>query len=547
MSASSRSGVGKKVLLVAGVLLASAAVAAVGLLALSGYEHVQGGVAAKSAQVVSQRVDRQRPIMIVAPAPLPQALPLIERPGKDEFGYPRSYVDGPALRSLLHHGRHQELTSYFEHFQREFEADPLKEFWPIRAAETFASAEPALLPQLEAWKRSTPTSFAPHLALGAYFREVAYKRRGEKWYNDTPAADIAAMGEAAERAHRHLRQALLIAPNLVAAMRLSISAPQSGAWAGDSKLLATGTAFCPSCFSLRAAYITGLVPRWGGSYAQMQAFADTLPTAAHPRLKLLIGYAQVDQSQVARREKRLADALTAANAACALGDHWDFFAERARVYMALERYDEARQDLDRAIDLRPELPHLRFARSELFVRREAWEGAATDLLTAVRVDSTDSSTRWLLPNVVRGLSDQGLKAHQEGRRDDAVRLLGFAEQLSPFDQTVRQRREQAVRGNVTGTPEEIALLEAKVKQAPDDFAALQQLDYALAKNRTYPRVIELWTAYLKRHPDDGHAYFERSGAFFNSGRRLEAGGDIDRACELGVDQACAYAKQMPRK
>ncbi len=526
-----------------GILFAAALVAALGLLVLSGYERVTSAITANSARVTNERAQRELPIMHVAPAALPKGLPLVERPGTDAYGYPRSYVDGPALRSLLHHERYQELTAHFEEFQREFEADPVKEFWPIRAAESFASAEPTLLPQLEAWMQASSTSFAPHLALGAYFREVAYTRRGEKWFKDTPAADIAAMQAAAERAQHHLNQALAFSPKLVAAMRISISTPDADRARAEATL-ARGTALCPSCFLLRSAHIVRLTPRWGGSYEEMQAFAAKLPSTAHPRLKLLIGYADVDRSKIARREKRHDDALALANAACALGDHWDFLEERARVWMAMQRYDEAQKDLDLAVDMRPELPSLRFARSELFVRKEAWESAAADLLIAARVDATDSSTRWLMAKVVRGLSAQGWAAHQAGRRDEAIRLLDLAEQLSPFDREVHERREQAVRGNVTGTPEEIAALETKVKEKPDDFATIQQLDYALARNRSYARVIELWTAYLGRHPDDARALFERGGAYYNSGHRTEASADAEKACQLGLDQACAVAKQM---
>ena len=157
----------------------------------------------------------------------------------------------------------------------------------------------------------------------------------------------------------------------------------------------------------------------------------------HPRLKLLIGYADVDRSKIARHEKRHDDALAIANAACALGDHWDFLEERARFWMAMQRYDEAQKDLDSAVDMRPELPSLRFARSELFARKEASESAAADLLSAVRVDATDSSSRWLIAKVVRGLSAQGWAAHQ-GCRVAEVAKRGDAHRAT-FARSVRVR------------------------------------------------------------------------------------------------------------
>jgi tetratricopeptide (TPR) repeat protein len=142
------------------------------------------------------------------------------------------------------------------------------------------------------------------------------------------------------------------------------------------------------------------------------------------------------------------------------------------------------------------------------------------------------------------LSSDGYAAHQRGERELAVRLLELASQLSPFDRELSRRREEAVRGNVSGTADEIARLEQQLKSLPDDFSAHQQLDFALAKQRKFDRVIEMWTEYLGRHSQDGAAYFERSGAYHNSGRMPEAMTDLAKACELGVNQACAYQKRL---
>ena len=157
----------------------------------------------------------------------------------------------------------------------------------------------------------------------------------------------------------------------------------------------------------------------------------------------------------------------------------------------------------------------------------------------MRLDASDEWARWLLPRIVRGLSSDGYAAHQRGDREMAVRLLELASQLSPFDPDVHRRREEAVRGKVTGTADELAQLEERAKALPDDFSVHQQLDFALAKQRNYARVIEMWTEYLARHSAEGPAYFERSGAY-----KPEALADLTKACELGVDQACAYQRRL---
>ena len=485
-----------------------------------------------------------RPIaMVVAPAPLPSALPLVDREGKDAYGYPRSHVDGPALRSLLEHERYAELTRYLEEFQREFEADPSKEFWPVRAVESFASAAPELLPKLNAWVAATPGSFAPYAARGTYWAEVAGVRRGTKWARETSAESFKGMHDAAVPARQDLERALSLAPKLVAALRqlVSLAIPTSDHTLRDDALLRADKA-CPSCFSVRSRYVNGLQPRWGGSYRDMEAFAKRAPVALNPRLKLLRGYVETDRASVAINAKKLDDALDLANAACALGPHWDFLAERADVLMEKNDFEHALVDLDAAIELRPELPWLHAKRARAKEKRGEWEAAGRDLIDSLRIDASDEWASWLLPRIVKGLSSDGYAAHQRGDRATAVRLLELASQLSPFDREVHQRREEAVRGN--GGADALAQLEERAKSLPDDFAAHQQLDFALAKQRQYPRVIEMWTEYLGRHPQDGPAYFERSGAYHNSGRKTEALADLAKACELGVDQACAYQRRL---
>src|SRR5690348_7311839 len=46
------------------------------------------------------RAERAQPAAVLALAPLPLVSPLVERPGKDADGYPQSYVDLAAVRSL---------------------------------------------------------------------------------------------------------------------------------------------------------------------------------------------------------------------------------------------------------------------------------------------------------------------------------------------------------------------------------------------------------------------------------------------------------------
>lgn len=54
----------------------------------------------------------------------------------------------------------------------------------------------------------------------------------------------------------------------------------------------------PYSFLLRAAYLTNLKPRWGGSYSEMNSFADAAQkyVKINPRLAALKGFSYLDHA-----------------------------------------------------------------------------------------------------------------------------------------------------------------------------------------------------------------------------------------------------------
>src|SRR6267378_77136 len=122
----------------------------------------------------------------------------------------------PSARGLsrLWLRRFAELSRDIEELQARFEEDPLREYWPIDAADAFASATPELDAALEAWVKATPDSFAPYLARGSHGVALAYARRGAKYMADTPASDVVAMRQSLRAAMAALVNARTLRPKL---------------------------------------------------------------------------------------------------------------------------------------------------------------------------------------------------------------------------------------------------------------------------------------------------------------------------------------------
>jgi tetratricopeptide (TPR) repeat protein len=493
------------------------------------------------------RAERTRPVTTVAPAPLPAGWPLAGSEGTTSDGYPRQWVDKAALRSLLWHGRFAELSRDIEELQARFEEDPLREYWPIDAADAFASATPELDAALDAWVKATPDSFAPYLARGSHGVALAYARRGAKYMPDTPASDVVAMQQSLGPAMADLVKARTLRPKLVAAMReqlrlLGLSSTRDSL----KRVIDDALVVCPSCFRIRATYLNFARPRWGGSYGEMEDFARAVDDQRWPRLHALRGYVDEDRANLLHQDKHLDEALAASDRACAKGDAADFLTTRAGIKMARGDTAGAIADLDRADAILPGdvsavLPLRAWARAGT----GEWVLAGTDLLTVLRVDPTNNDAREIFDTVVRGLVYQGWVIFKGGARDRALRIYDLAANLAPTDADVLQRREWVVIGKERGDPlQAIANTEAAVKASPDDYRAVQQLDYLLSRQREFQRVLPLWDDYLSRHPDDGPAHMERARTLHLLGRDGDARAEAAKACDLGVSEGCVRARAL---
>jgi tetratricopeptide (TPR) repeat protein len=515
-------------------------------------------------QVAEAREARQRAVAELAPRPIPTPapesattvsaaaapLPLLGEEGNDAYGWPKRYVDRVALRSLLFRDRYAELTRAVDEIQDAFEQDQSRESWPDDAAEALGTAEKEILPKLDAWALASPDSFAPFLARGTHWVNAAYARRGARWAEDTAASDFAAMDDALGHAIPDLRRALEFRPGLVAAMDKLLRANQlmPGGRQANTRVIAAALRACPSCFLVDLTYLRTLVPRWGGSYPLMREYVRRRSTPKSPRSALLLGYIDVDKAAEPQREGRYREALVLVERACKRGEFWLFLVERAYLELRMSEVERALADLDRAAQLRPGHPEVLFARALALATAKRWEGAGRDLRAGIQVDPAHRRVRAgrynLLASVVSGLIFAGWERFQAGDREGALRDYDLAVELDPGNHEAQGRRAAIVAGGKTEPAALTKQLEEAQQDVPDDFRAVQRLDYQLARQGRFGPVVGLWNKFLEKHPDHGQAYLERGGAYFQMGKRAEALADARKACDLGVSEGCVRARQL---
>jgi regulator of sirC expression with transglutaminase-like and TPR domain len=502
------------------------------------------GLGETHRQALAARKARTEPVTRVALAPLPVKEPVVERAGNDAYGYPRSYVDQGALRSLLGRAKYPELSAYIEQFQARAQADFHAEYFINDTADAFDSAERPLDASLDAWVAATPSSFAPYLARGVHRFALGFAERGVDYAAKTERENFVAMDAAFALSFGDLEHALQLNPRLMPALRTEMRiAFASSAHKGEfATLAARAFETCPACFQVRVTQQVGLEPRWGGTYAQMATAARKANPTLNPRFRLLPGYALLDQAAAAQENKDPTVALSFAERADALGENSDFSFELARILEQQEDDVGALRAVDRALELRPSRAELILFRAHLYTREATknWEAAYSDLMTGLRLAPSDQQARSSLPYVARGLTFLGWEAHEHGDQDKAIRLLDEAAELAP-SRELEGRRTAVLTSGFHGKPEEITALENAATAAPHDFYAHERLDYALSQSREWPRIAAMWSAYIAQNPEDGRAYYERGGTYSNEGQTAAARADGARACELGVSAACMLA------
>jgi TonB family protein len=209
------------------------------------------------------------------------------------------------------------------------------------------------------WLEQAPESAFANLARGMHLLASARAARGGKWASETPRENLRRMDDFAVMAARHFDKALKLEPRLMPAYVAQINAASLNSMEelGESSF-ERANAVDPACRYVGKARMGALEPRWGGSYAQMRAYAKTLEPhlARRPLLSLVLVLPAIDQAKVAASAK-----------------------ENARVVALLEPASKIAPHIDLLTQLGTAMPH---------VHADEWETLAR-LLTAYRYDDDD--------------------------------------------------------------------------------------------------------------------------------------------------------------
>ena len=174
---------------------------------------------------------------------------------------------------LLEAKKLHALDQILGDIQRRFERGQASEFELRNAYRPFYKLPPRADRALEEWAAAEPHSYPAHLAHGIHLRKQADAVRGGKWFRDTPEMNIVSMNQLLGQSKEELERSLkLTAKPYLSLQHLMAVTWKLGLPSATRALLDKADKILPHNRLARVRYMDSLTPRWGGSYAAMNAY-----------------------------------------------------------------------------------------------------------------------------------------------------------------------------------------------------------------------------------------------------------------------------------
>lgn len=294
------------------------------------------------------------------------------------------------LRALLRQRDFEALNRELGAIQAQADSNPSAEYMESLAFGLFESAD--YLPALNAWVSRDPSNYVARLARADYYYSAGWDARGSDWASNTSAKQFADMNAAFARAKVDLDAATRSHPRLLLADLIRISIEQAGGTRRSvESAIAAGESDLPHSFQLYDTVENAQLPRWGGSYEEMERTARQAvkQNPGDPRFYALFGEIYLDEADRAWRAGDTATALAYFNDALAYGETYEALYSRADLNYKEGRSNLAMQDIDEELALAPNDVPGHLFRATLLLDLKDLAGARSELATAQAIAPDD--------------------------------------------------------------------------------------------------------------------------------------------------------------
>jgi tetratricopeptide (TPR) repeat protein len=255
------------------------------------------------------------------------------------------------IRNMLSKRDIEGLEKLYDNIFRQYQSDASYESLLLDAYNLFSPANNISLSDLDYWVSKTE-SYIAFAARGGYKNELGWIARGSKMINATPKSRIDEMKELHREAAKDLQIAIKKNPLLMPAYYYLIAIAKASAMPFTPKeILYQAVKQDNRTYTIRLAYIHAIMPKWGGSYAEMSEFAKQTAQYANvnPLLWTLQGIVFAEQGTDYWRESKFVEATEAFTSALNYGDRTVWLKQRAGCLWQIGQKDRAVEDYKRIL------------------------------------------------------------------------------------------------------------------------------------------------------------------------------------------------------
>jgi len=292
---------------------------------------------------------------------------------------------------LLDDKKYDVLEEKLSILQTSYERDPSKERVLLRVLSVFSNSDPLLEEKIELWVKEKPNSIFSHLALGSYHAHLGWLSRGSRWSKDTTSQQFAKMNGHFRKANDELKWVVTKNPKLSVAYAGLISLAVSSNKQNKNKLFKEAISYNPLSSVIRTTYLLGLLPKWGGSFEEIENFLLQTSTLypQNSALKIQEGfleYAHGDQIFTSGEKNAYRHALNYLNKAIKKSKYKRFLTRRAVIYKYMKLYEKSIEDYTEALKQNPQDSELLEGKAEVYYKLNMYDLALEDVNKAILYD-----------------------------------------------------------------------------------------------------------------------------------------------------------------
>ena len=364
-------------------------------------------------------------------------------PTVEQYGYPDIPVPHSEIRNAFISREFKLLNKIIDDFQRSMYEDFHYEYVVYNCYTMFKGGNPEHEEILDAWLMATPESYVHHVARGIWYLARSWAARGGELAKHTSKEQFEKMRRFAESAEASLARALELNPRSFRALTTQIDLDQiHGGFDESVEVVNRALEVYPESFLLRQIFIENLVPRWGGSYELMDAFAKQSQEyiGSNPKLKLLYGFSHYDRGSMSQTNGLLDQAAEHYTRALSFGEFSPWHDARASSYISQKKFMEAREDMERSLARSPQGYWARLTMIGLKKRSRDYDGAIEHLKKAMAYYPEDSGVQEKKRDVMSLLYIGYFQAARSGDLQGGMALLDKAIDLEPQNHELKIRR-----------------------------------------------------------------------------------------------------------